>query len=199
MSDIDEVLLVGGMSRMPLVRERVETSFRRKPNKNINPDEAVAMGAAIQSSILEGELREVLLLDVTPMDLGIKVQGNKMSTVIAKNTTLPTENKKIFTTTEDNQQVVSITVLQGSSRQANENRTLGTFNLGDIAPRPAGMARIEVTFDIDTDGIVHVSARDVETGASHRITITDHGGLSEEEVRRASERANLHQLAGAGS
>jgi molecular chaperone DnaK len=196
MSAIDEVLLVGGMSRMPLVRERVESIFQRKPNKNINPDEAVAMGAAIQSSILEGELREVLLLDVTPMDLGIKVQGNKMSTVIEKNTTLPTENKKIFTSTEDNQQVVSITVLQGDSRVANENRILGTFNLGDIAPKAAGMARIEVTFDIDTDGIVHVSARDVETGASHRITITDHGGLSEEEVRRASERAHLHQRAG---
>jgi molecular chaperone DnaK len=196
--DIDEVLLVGGMSRMPLVRERVESIFGRKPNKNINPDEAVAMGAAVQSSILEGELKEVVLLDVTPLSLGIRVQGNRMSTVIERNTALPTENKKVFTTTEDNQQVVSITVLQGDSTNASENRILGTFNLGDIAPAAAGVARIEVTFDIDTDGLVHVSARDVETGASHRITITDHGGLSDEEVRRASDRANLHQRVGTG-
>ena len=196
--DIDEVLLVGGMSRMPLVRERVESIFGRKPNKNINPDEAVAMGAAVQSSILEGELKEVVLLDVTPLSLGIRVQGNRMSTVIERNTALPTENRKVFTTTEDNQQVVSITVLQGDSTNASENRILGTFNLGDIAPAAAGVARIEVTFDIDTDGLVHVSARDVETGASHRITITDHGGLSDEEVRRASDRANLHQRVGTG-
>jgi len=196
--EIDEVLLVGGMTRMPLVRERVESIFGRKPNKSINPDEAVAMGAAIQSSILEGELREVILLDVTPLNLGIRVVNNKMSAVIQKNTTLPAQGKKIFTNTEDNQQVVSITVLQGDSSVASQNRILGTFNLADIAPRPANMARIEVVFDIDTDGIVHVTARDIETGANQKITITDHGGLTEEELRRATERANLHrQVAGA--
>lgn len=196
--DIDEVLLVGGMTRMPLVRERVESVFGRKPNKSINPDEAVAIGAAIQSSILEGELREVILLDVTPLNLGIRVVNNKMSAVIHKNTTLPAQGKKVFTNTEDNQQLVSITVLQGDSSVATQNRILGTFNLGDIAPRAANMARIEVVFDIDTDGIVHVTARDLETGVNQKITITDHGGLTEEELRRATERANLHrQVAGA--
>jgi molecular chaperone DnaK len=196
--DIDEVLLVGGMTRMPLVRERIESIFGKKPNKSINPDEAVAIGAAIQSSILEGEIREVILLDVTPLNLGIRVAGNKMSTVIPKNTTLPAQGKKPFTTTEDNQQVVSITVLQGDSTVANQNRILGTFNLGDIRPRPAGVARVEVTFDIDTDGIVHVSARDMETSAAQKITITDHGGLTEEELRRATERANLHRASDGG-
>jgi molecular chaperone DnaK len=191
---VDEVLLVGGMTRMPLVRDRVEAIFHRRPNKNINPDEAVAMGAAIQSSILDGELREVVLLDVTPLNLGIRVVGNRMSTIIEKNSPLPAQGKKVFTTTEDNQQIVSITVLQGESTQASENRILGTFNLGDIAQGPRGKARIEVTFDIDTDGIVHVSARDVETGAAHTITVTDHGGLTEEEVRRATDRANLHSV-----
>lgn len=185
---LDEVILVGGMTRMPLVRERVESIFRRKPNKGINPDEAVAIGAAIQSGILDGELREVVLLDVTPLALGIRVQGNRMSVVIPRNTPLPAQLKKVFTTTEAQQQVVSISVLQGDSDVASENRLLGTFNLADIPPQPQGTPRIEVTFDIDTDGIVHVSACDLATDRMQSIVITDHSGLSADDFQRALSR-----------
>jgi len=199
MDDLDEVLLVGGMTRMPIVRERVEQLFGRRPSLGVNPDEVVAIGAAVQSSILEGDLREVVLLDVTPLTLGIRVIGNRMSEIIPKNSTLPIQRKKVFTTTEDNQHIVSIAVLQGESEAANENRMLGTFNLADIPPQTAGTPRIEVTFDIDTDGIVHVSARDLETDGMQSIIITDHGGLSEEEIRRAAERTNLHDVIEAGT
>lgn len=185
---LDEVILVGGMTRMPLVRERVERIFRRKPNKGINPDEAVAIGAAIQSGILDGELREVILLDVTPLSLGIRVQGNRMSVVIPRNTPLPAQLKKVFTTTEDLQQVVSISVLQGDSDVGSENRLLGTFNLAEVPPQPQGTPRIEVTFDIDTDGIVHVSACDLATDRMQSIVITDHSGLSADDFQRAMSR-----------
>ncbi len=193
--DLDEVILVGGMTRMPIVRERVERIFNRRPSLGVNPDEVVALGAAIQSGILEGELREVVLLDVTPLSLGIRVVGNRMSTIIPKNSHLPCHATKMFTTTEDNQQVVSISVLQGESQTAGENRMLGTFNLSDIPPAPEGEPRVEVSFDIDTDGIVHVSARDTLTDRQQSIVITDHGGLSDEEIRRAADRTNLHGVA----
>lgn len=192
---VDEVIVVGGMTRMPLVRERVEHIFGRKPNRSVNPDEAVAIGAAIQSGILEGELREVVLLDVTPLSLGIRVKGDRMSVVIPRNTPLPAQMKKVFTTTEDNQQVVSISVLQGESEHAAENRLLGTFNLADIPAASAGAARIEVTFDIDTDGIVHVSACDMATDRMQSIVITDHSGLSDDDIRRAQSRANVRTVA----
>jgi len=193
--EIDEVILVGGMTRMPLVRERVERIFGRRPFKGVNPDEAVAIGAAIQGGILDGDLREVVLLDVTPLSLGIRVQGNRMSTIIPKNTSIPTYRTKVFTTTDENQSIVSISIMQGEGGTATENRLLGTFHLSDIPPQPAGTPRIEVGFDIDTDGIVNVTARDLNTGQEQGIVITDHGGLSDEELRRASERSNLHGIA----
>jgi molecular chaperone DnaK len=190
-SDLDEVILVGGMTRMPLVRERVEAIFGRRPSKNVNPDEVVAVGAALQSGIMSGDVQEIVLMDVTPLSLGIRVQGNRMSAIIQKNAQLPARQKKIFTTTEDDQDVVSIAVLQGEHTTASDNRLLGTFNLSEIAARPAGTPRIEVAFEIDTDGIVHVSAVDQDTGKAQSVVITDHGGLTDEEIRRASERANL--------
>jgi molecular chaperone DnaK len=185
---IDEVILVGGMTRMPLVQERVEQIFARRPHRGVNPDEVVAIGAAIQSGILGGEVRELILLDVMPLSLGIRVIGNKMSTIIPRNSAIPTQRKKVFTTTEENQDIVSIAVLQGESPIASDNRLLGTFNLADIPPRGAGQPRVEVTFDVDSDGIVHVHALDIETRQSQSIVITDHGGLTEDEIRRAQER-----------
>ena len=187
--DLDDVLLVGGMTRMPAVRERVEEIFQRRPAMNVNPDEVVASGAAVQSGILSGDLKEVVLMDVTPLSLGIRVVGNKMSAIIEKNTQIPASSQKTFTTTEDGQDVVSIAVLQGESPVASENRLLGTFNLSDVASQPAGKPRIEVNFEIDTDGIVNVSAIDLDTKKQQSIVITDHGGLTDEEIRRASERA----------
>lgn len=190
-AELDEVLLVGGMTRMPAVRERVEAIFQRRPSMNVNPDEVVASGAAVQSGVLSGELKEVVLMDVTPLSLGIRVQGNKMSAIIEKNTQIPASSQKIFTTTEDSQDVVSIAVLQGESQTASSNRLLGTFNLSEVPAKPAGEPRIEVNFEIDTDGIVHVSAVDLETKQRQSIVITDHGGLTDEEIRRASERAKF--------
>ncbi|MFT6397508.1 MAG: molecular chaperone DnaK [Bradymonadia bacterium] len=185
---IDEIILVGGMSRMPRVRARVEEIFGRKPHKGVNPDEIVALGAAIQSGIIGGELQEISLQDVTSLSLGIRVQGNKMSAIIPKNSKLPIKREKVFTTTEDMQDVVSVAVLQGEQPTASDNRLLGTFNLSEIPAKAAGEPRIEVTFAIDTNGIVHVSANDKATGAGQSIVITDHGGLSEEEIRRAADR-----------
>jgi molecular chaperone DnaK len=187
--DLDDVLLVGGMTRMPLVRAKVEEIFGMAPNKGVNPDEVVALGAAVQSGIVGGELKEIELRDVTPLSLGIRVVGNRMATIIPKNTKLPTKREKVFTTTDDNQDVVAVAVLQGESDSASDNRMLGTFNLSEIPPQPAGSPRIEVTFAIDTDGIVHVSAKDIASGHVQSVVITDHGGLSEDEIRRATERA----------
>lgn len=187
-SDIDEIILVGGMTRMPRVRARVEEIFGRKPHKGVNPDEIVALGAAIQSGIIGGELQEISLQDVTSLSLGIRVQGNKMSAIIPKNAKLPIKREKVFTTTEDMQDVVSVAVLQGGAATASDNRLLGTFNLSEIPSKAAGEPRIGVTFAIDTNGIVHVSAKDKTTGASQSIVITDHGGLSEEDIRRAADR-----------
>jgi molecular chaperone DnaK len=187
-SDIDDVLLVGGMTRMPLVQEHVQEIFDREPAKDLNPDEVVAMGAAVQSAVLKGEVREVVLLDVTPMDLGIRVEGDRLSTIIPKNTSIPTQEKKIFTTTEDEQSVVTIEVLQGNHDEASDNKLLGMFNLTGIDPAPAGKPRIEVTFDIDTDGIVNVSAEDIETGQEKSVTVEGYSGLSDEELERAQQR-----------
>ncbi len=187
---LDDIILVGGMTRMPLVRHKVEEIFRTSPNKGVNPDEVVALGAAVQSGIIGGELKEIELQDVAPLSLGIRVQGNKMSTIIPKNSKLPIKKDKVFTTTDDMQDVVSVAVLQGESSNALENRLLGTFNLSEIPPQAAGQARITVTFAIDVDGIVHVSARDKATSATQSIVITDHGGLTDEEIRRASDRTS---------
>ena len=187
-SDIDDVLLVGGMTRMPLVQEKVEEIFGQPPAKDLNPDEVVAMGAAIQSGILRGEVKEVILLDVTPMNLGIRVAGDRFSALIPKNTSIPTQETKVFTTTEDNQSMVTIEVLQGDADKASDNTLLGMFNLTGIPEAPAGKPRIEVMFDIDTDGIVDVSARDLKTDREQSITVEGHSGLSNEELQRATER-----------
>jgi len=187
-SDIDDVLLVGGMTRMPLVQEKVEEIFGQPPAKDLNPDEVVAMGAAIQSGILRGEVKEVILLDVTPMNLGIRVAGDRFSALIPKNTSIPTQETKVFTTTEDNQSMVTIEVLQGDDEKASDNTLLGMFNLTGIPEAPAGKPRIEVMFDIDTDGIVDVSARDLKTDREQSITVEGHSGLSNEELQRATER-----------
>ncbi len=187
-ADIDEILLVGGMSRMPLVQEKVEEIFHKKPHKGVNPDEVVAKGAAIQSGILGGDVREVVLLDVTPLNLGIRVQGDKFTSIIEKNSSIPTVGTKTFTTTEDNQDLVAISVLQGDSEKASENIKLGNFNLTSIPKAPAGVPRIEVSFEIDTDGIVSASARDLKTGKSQSITVEGHSGLSKEELDRAVSR-----------
>jgi molecular chaperone DnaK len=187
-SEIDDVLLVGGMTRMPLVQEKVEEIFGRRAHKGVNPDEVVAVGAAIQSGILGGEVREVILLDVTPLNLGIRVQGDRFSGIIKKNTSIPTRESKVFTTTEDNQDMVSITVLQGDSDIASDNHLLGQFNLTGIPPAPANTPRIEVSFEIDTDGIVSVSAKDLRSGQSQSITVEGHSGLSDEELQRAMAR-----------
>ena len=187
-SDLDDILLVGGMSRMPIVQEKVREIFGIKPSKGVNPDEVVAVGAAIQSGILVGEVREVIHLDVTPLNLGIRVAGDRFSTVIPKNTSIPTRESKVFTTTEDNQDMVSITVMQGDHELASQNKLLGMFNLTGIPPAPAGGPRIEVSFEIDTDGIVSVHAKDLKTQRSQSITVEGTSGLSEEELRRAIQR-----------
>ncbi len=187
--EIDDVLLVGGMTRMPAIQRKVEAIFKRAPHKGINPDEAVGLGAAVQSGILGGEVREVVLLDVTPMALGIRVENDRFSALIERNSTIPTRASKVFTTTQDDQDLVTISVHQGESSRASENRLLGMFNLTGIPRRKAGEPRVEVSFDIDTDGILHVSAVDTKTGLSQSIVITGHSGLSQEELERATARA----------
>ena len=187
-SQIDEVILVGGMTRMPSVRDKVEGVFGRVPQRSVNPDEIVAVGAAIQSGILGGEVKEVVLLDVTPLSLGIRVVGNRLSKVIRRNTSIPVRESKIFTTTESNQELVSITVLQGEADIADRNKLLGMFNLTGIPGADAGTPRIEVSFDIDTDGILHVSAQDVNTKKSQSVIITNAFGLTDAEIEEARAR-----------
>ena len=187
-SALDDVLLVGGMTRMPLVQEKVEEIFGKRPSKGVNPDEVVAIGAAIQSGILGGEVREVILLDVTPMSLGIRVAGDRFSPIIPKNRSIPTRLARTFTTTEDNQEVVTIDVLQGEADRASENKLLGMFHLTGIEPAPKGSARIEVSFEIDTDGIVQVSAADQKSGKEHTIKVESYSGLTNDELVRAIER-----------
>ena len=191
-NDIDEVILVGGMTRMPAVQERVKQIFNKEANKGVNPDEVVAMGAAIQGGILKGDVEDVLLLDVTPLSLGIETLGGVMTRLIDKNSTIPTKKSEIFTTAEDNQPAVSIHVLQGEREMAADNKTLGRFELVGIPPAPRGTPQIEVTFDIDANGIVEVSAKDSASGKQQSIRITHSSGLTPEEIERLVKDAALH-------
>ncbi len=192
LSDISDVILVGGQSRMPKVQEKVKEFFGKEPRKDVNPDEAVAIGAAIQGGVLKGEVKDVLLLDVTPLSLGIETLGGVMTKLIPKNTTIPTKASQVFSTADDNQNAVTIHVLQGEREMASGNKSLGQFNLTDIPPAPRGMPQIEVTFDIDANGILHVSAKDKGTGKENRIKIQASSGLSEDEIQRMVKDAEAN-------
>jgi molecular chaperone DnaK len=194
-SEIDEVILVGGMTRMPKVIEEVKNFFGKEPNKSVNPDEVVAMGAAIQAGVLQGDVKDVLLLDVTPLSLGIETLGGVSTKLIEKNTTIPTKKSQVFSTAEDNQPAVSIRVLQGERDMASDNKILGNFELVGIAPAPRGVPQIEVTFDIDANGIVNVSAKDKGTGKEQKIQIQASGGLSEEEINQMVKDAETNKEA----
>ena len=191
-SDVDEVILVGGQTRMPLVQEKVKAFFGKESRKDVNPDEAVADGAAIQGAVLAGDVTDVLLLDVTPLTLGIETMGGVMTPLIDKNTTIPTNKSQIFSTAEDNQTAVTVHVLQGERKQAAENKTLGQFNLTDIPAAPRGMPQIEVTFDTDANGILNVSAKDKATGKEQSIEIKASSGLSDEEIEQMVKDAEVH-------
>jgi molecular chaperone DnaK len=192
LSEIDDVILVGGQTRMPKVQEKVKEVFGKEPRKDVNPDEAVAVGAAIQAGVLKGDVKDVLLLDVTPLSLGIETLGSVMTKLIQKNTTIPTKANQVFSTAEDNQTAVTIHVLQGEREIAKANKSLGQFNLTDIPPSSRGMPQIEVTFDIDANGILHVSAKDKATGKENKIKIQASSGLSEEEIQRMVKDAEAH-------
>ncbi len=191
-ADIDEVILVGGMTRMPKVQEKVKEIFGKEPHKGVNPDEVVAIGAAIQGGVLQGDVKDVLLLDVTPLSLGIETLGGVMTKLIEKNTTVPTKKSQIFSTAADNQPAVSIHVLQGEREMAQDNKTIGRFELNDIPPAPRGVPQIEVSFDLDANGILHVSAKDLGTNKEQSIKITASSGLTEAEIEQMTRDAEAH-------
>ncbi|MBU1453307.1 MAG: molecular chaperone DnaK, partial [Proteobacteria bacterium] len=191
-SDIDEVILVGGMTRMPKVQEKVQKIFGKAPHKGVNPDEVVAIGAAIQGGVLRGDVKDVLLLDVTPLSLGIETLGGVTTKLIEKNTTVPTKKSQVFSTAADNQPAVSIHVLQGEREMAQDNKTIGRFELSDIPPAPRGVPQIEVSFDLDANGILHVSAKDLGTKKEQSIRITASSGLTTEEIEKMKQDAELH-------
>ncbi|QCI15844.1 molecular chaperone DnaK [Buchnera aphidicola] len=193
--DINDVILVGGQTRMPMVQTKVAEFFGKEPRKDVNPDEAVAVGAAVQGGVLSGDVKDVLLLDVTPLSLGIETMGGIMTPLITKNTTIPTKHSQVFSTAEDNQSAVTIHVLQGERKRSLDNKSLGQFNLDGIEPAPRGTAQIEVTFDIDSDGILHVSAKDKKTGKEQKITIKASSGLNEEEIKKMVSDAEANSEA----
>ena len=191
-SDIGEVILVGGMTRMPSVQQKVKELFQREPHKGVNPDEAVAIGAAIQGAIITGDVKDVLLLDVVPLTLGIETLGGVLTPLIERNTTIPTQKKQVFSTASDNQPAVTIVVLQGERPMARDNKEIGRFDLTDIPPAPRGMPQIEVAFDVDADGILHVSAKDKQSGKEQKIRIEAKSGLTDAEIKRKIKEAELH-------
>ena len=193
--ELNEIILVGGMTRMPKVQEIVETFFGKKPSKGVNPDEVVAMGAAIQGGVLRGDVKDILLLDVTPLSLGLETLGGVFTRLINRNTTVPTKKSQVFSTAADNQTQVQVTVLQGEREMAADNKKLGEFDLVGIPPAPRGVPQIEVSFDIDADGILHVSAKDKATGKEQRIVIQSSGGLSDNDIEKMIKDAEANQAA----
>jgi molecular chaperone DnaK len=191
-SAVDDIILVGGQTRMPLVQNKAKEFFGKEPRRDVNPDEAVAMGASIQAAVLSGDVKDVLLLDVTPLSLGIETMGSVMSTLIDKNTTIPTKKAQVFSTAEDNQPAVTIHVLQGERKQAGQNKSLGRFDLSDIPPAPRGAPQIEVSFDLDANGILNVSAKDKATGKEQSIVIKASSGLSDEDIEAMVADAESH-------